>query len=93
MPPDRGQTAATERDPWRERLLVAEVHDENAAALGGMSAHAGLFSTASDMARFAQLWLSEGVIAGEGGRERALKRLTCFAQHIEQNQVASGQAT
>ncbi|MBI2796652.1 MAG: beta-lactamase family protein [Gemmatimonadetes bacterium] len=67
-PAERGRTAATERDPWRERLLVAEVHDENAAALGGVSAHAGLFSTASDMARFAQVWLSEGAIAGEGGR-------------------------
>ena len=47
---------------------MAEVHDENAAALGGVSAHAGLFSTASDMARFAQLWLGEGAIAGEDGR-------------------------
>ena len=51
QPAERERTAATERDPWRERLLIAEVHDENAAALGGVSAHAGLFSTASDMRR------------------------------------------
>jgi len=38
--------APTEIDPWRGRLLVGEVHDENAAALGGVAGHAGLFGTA-----------------------------------------------
>src|SRR5207344_3141332 len=33
--PDRGHIAPTERDPWRGRVLQGEVHDENAAALGG----------------------------------------------------------
>ena len=42
-PPDR--TAATEACPWRNRILCAEVHDENAAALGGLAGHAGLFGT------------------------------------------------
>ena len=56
----RGRIAATEMDPWRGRLLVGEVHDENAFALGGVSSHAGLFSTASDMVRFAQIWLGDG---------------------------------
>ena len=37
--------APTEVDPWRQRHLRGEVHDENAFALGGVSAHAGLFST------------------------------------------------
>lgn len=48
--------APTERDPWRGRVLRGEVHDENAARLGGVSGHAGLFSTAPDLARFA-FWL------------------------------------
>ncbi len=48
--------APTERDPWRGRELRGEVHDENAARLGGISGHAGLFSTAPDLARFA-FWL------------------------------------
>ena len=39
--------APTEVDPWRGRLLVGEVHDENAAALGGIAGHAGLFGTVS----------------------------------------------
>jgi CubicO group peptidase (beta-lactamase class C family) len=48
--------APTERDPWRGRVLRGEVHDENAARLGGVSGHAGLFSTGPDLARFA-FWL------------------------------------
>jgi CubicO group peptidase (beta-lactamase class C family) len=48
--------APTERDPWRGRLIRGEVHDENAARLGGISGHAGLFSNGPDLARFAR-WL------------------------------------
>ena len=43
----RARIAPTEHDPWRGRLLVGEVHDENAAALGGIAGHAGLFGTAA----------------------------------------------
>src|SRR5262249_37265454 len=43
--------APTENDPWRGRVLRGEVHDENAAALGGIAPHAGLFGTAPDLAR------------------------------------------
>ncbi len=53
--------APTEFDPWRGRLLCGEVHDENAFAMGGVAAHAGLFGTASDLARFAQMLLNGGV--------------------------------
>ena len=41
------RTAPTEVDPWRGRLLVGEVHDENAGALQGAAGHAGLFGTAA----------------------------------------------
>jgi CubicO group peptidase (beta-lactamase class C family) len=37
------------------------VHDENAYALGGVAPHAGLFGTAPDLARFAQMMLNGGV--------------------------------
>jgi CubicO group peptidase (beta-lactamase class C family) len=40
------------------------VHDERAYYLGGVSAHAGIFSTTHDLARFAQMYLSDGVIDG-----------------------------
>lgn len=49
--------AATEHDPWRGRLLQGDVHDENAAALGGVAAHAGLFGTAQDVGAFARIVL------------------------------------
>jgi len=59
LPPEswRQRIAPTERDTvFRHRLLHGEVHDENAGRLGGMSGHAGLFSTAPDLAKFAR-WL------------------------------------
>lgn len=56
--------APTERDPWRGRLIRGEVHDENAYALGGVSGHAGLFSSAHDLARFAQMYLHRGELGG-----------------------------
>jgi CubicO group peptidase (beta-lactamase class C family) len=43
--PPRDRTAATEFCGWRHRLVVGEVHDENAAAMGGMAGHAGAFGT------------------------------------------------
>ncbi len=54
--------APTENDPWRGHVLRGEVHDENAAALGGIAPHAGLFGTARDLARFAQMLLNGGVL-------------------------------
>jgi len=56
--------APTERDPWRGRLLRGEVHDENAAALGGVAPHAGLFGTAGDLGRLAGMLLGGGAIDG-----------------------------
>lgn len=50
--------APTELDTaWRGRMVHGEVHDENAASMGGISGHAGLFSTAPDLARFAEFML------------------------------------
>ena len=49
--------APTEHDPWRGRLIQGEVHDENAAALGGVAGHAGLFGTARGVGSFAQMIL------------------------------------
>jgi len=36
------------------------VNDDNAVLFGGVAGHAGLFSTGSDLARFAQVWLGKG---------------------------------
>jgi CubicO group peptidase (beta-lactamase class C family) len=56
----RYRMAPTEIDPWRGRKLLGEVHDENAYALGQVSGHAGLFSTARDLAKLAQAYLNGG---------------------------------
>jgi len=54
----RSRIAPTERDTtYRHRLVHGEVHDENAWSMGGISGHAGLFSTGPDLAKFAQLLL------------------------------------
>jgi len=50
--------APTELDEeWRGGLVHGSVHDESAHALGGVAGHAGMFSTALDLARFCQMWL------------------------------------
>jgi CubicO group peptidase (beta-lactamase class C family) len=66
LPPPawRSRIAPTENDPWRGRVLRGEVHDENASRLDGVSGHAGLFSSARDLLRFAD-WL-----LGTAGMER-----------------------
>lgn len=60
----RARVAPTEVAPPRGYPLQGEVHDENAYALGGIAGHAGLFSTASDLAVFAQMMLNGGEYDG-----------------------------
>ena len=55
----RGRVAPTEVDPWRGRLLVGEVDDENTWALGGVAGHAGLFGTAAAVGNFARTVLQQ----------------------------------
>jgi len=65
--------APTEIDErWRHRLVQGEVHDENAYAIGGVSGHAGVFSTAPDLATFCQMLLNGGIYA----HQRIVKRAT-----------------
>lgn len=63
----RSRTAPTEIDPWRQRHLRGEVHDENAYQLGQVAGHAGLFTTARDLTRFAQMLLRGGWVEGPDG--------------------------
>ncbi|MBA3656967.1 MAG: serine hydrolase [Gemmatimonadaceae bacterium] len=59
-----GRIAPTEFDSTRGGVVRGLVHDENAWALGGVSGHAGLFSTAPDLAIFAQMLLNGGTYKG-----------------------------
>jgi CubicO group peptidase (beta-lactamase class C family) len=63
-PSELARIAPTEFDPWRQRLVRGEPHDENAFALGGVAGHAGLFSSAADLARFARMYLNGGELDG-----------------------------
>jgi CubicO group peptidase (beta-lactamase class C family) len=50
--------APTEFDSLRGGIVRGKVHDERAYYLGGVSGHAGLFSTAADMQRYASMLLN-----------------------------------
>jgi beta-N-acetylhexosaminidase len=81
--------APTEFDAnFRKRLIQGEVHDENAFAIGGVSGHAGLFSTAPDLAAFCQMLLNGGVYA----HQRILRRST-IAQFTVPQQLSGGTRT
>jgi CubicO group peptidase (beta-lactamase class C family) len=54
--------APTEVDTLRGGLVRGRVHDERAYYLGGIAAHAGLFSSAFDLERFARMMLHGGAL-------------------------------
>jgi len=56
--------APTERTPKDGPALRGVVHDPTARYMGGVAGHAGVFSTASDLARFAQMLLDGGSLDG-----------------------------
>ena len=60
-----GDVAATRNCPWRgtELVLRGQVHDANAWSMGGVSAHAGVFSTLDDMTR-----ITQAILSGRMGR-------------------------
>lgn len=69
----RSRIAPTENDTaFREEQVQGEVHDENAWAMGGVAGHAGMFTTAGDLAAFAQMMLNGGIYA----HHRVLRRST-----------------
>ena len=78
-PIDIARIAPTERDERRNRLLRGEVHDENAAAMGGVAGHAGLFGTAESVLAVSGAWLrayhgGESILDGELVRQFACRQ-------------------
>lgn len=62
----RDRIAATEYQANPPRGMIrGQVHDENAWSLGGVAGHAGVFSTAADLAVLGQALLNGGTYAGE----------------------------
>lgn len=70
-PQRRSRIAATEYQPYAGRGMVwGEVHDENAWSLGGVAGHAGVFSTAADLAVLCQSLLNGGEYRGDASCAR-----------------------
>ncbi len=59
-PPAADRTRIAPTQYTEGRLRLGEVHDPSAARMGGVAGHAGLFSTADDLAIFAQMMLNGG---------------------------------
>jgi CubicO group peptidase (beta-lactamase class C family) len=59
-PPARLKRRIVPSGMWRGRPVPGDVNDQNAVAFGGVAGHAGVFSTAGDLALFAQVWLRGG---------------------------------
>jgi CubicO group peptidase (beta-lactamase class C family) len=99
LPADSACTAAFRADhPLLTRIAVTEmdtayrhvhvhgiVHDENACALGGVAGHAGLFSSARDVAVFCQMLLN----GGEYGGVRLIRPETIARWTARQNRTSS----
>ncbi|MET0308316.1 MAG: serine hydrolase [Sphingomonas sp.] len=68
--PPPGPAVATEHCMWRNRVLKGEVHDENCAAMGGETGHAGLFGTVEGVLGFAQ-----GLLDGTGASPAMLQAI------------------
>jgi CubicO group peptidase (beta-lactamase class C family) len=63
---DKNNIVPTEEDTYfRMQKIHGYVHDQGAAMLGGVSGHAGLFSTANDVAKMMQLFLNGGSYGGQ----------------------------
>ena len=79
----RERAAPTEQ---REGLwMQGDVHDPRAFALGGVAGHAGLFSTADDLSRYARAMLSKGTLDGK----RVLAERT-FDSFVTRHETTSG---
>ncbi|GAA1584290.1 MULTISPECIES: serine hydrolase domain-containing protein [Kribbella] len=86
-PKKKPRIAATEYQSSPPRGMVwGEVHDENAWSLGGVAGHAGVFSTADDMAVLAQTFLNGGSYRGA----RILKESSVTAMITNFNQAFPG---
>ncbi len=63
---DLNRLIPTENDTlFRHQLVHGDVHDQGAALMGGVSGHAGLFSSAQDLAVIMQMYLNNGIYGGD----------------------------
>jgi len=77
LPPHELNSSIAPTIGTANELLTGVVQDENARHLGGIAGHAGLFSSASDLSRFATMFLNSGTQHGKRVfSERVLEQMT-----------------
>ncbi len=83
---ESNEIVPTENDQlFRKQLLQGYVHDPGAAMLGGVCGHAGIFSTADDLAKIMQMYLSGGKYGGNTYFKPATIRHFTTAPYLENN--------
>jgi CubicO group peptidase (beta-lactamase class C family) len=88
----RPKIAPTEVDTLRGGLVRGRVHDERAYYLGGVAAHAGLFSSAFDLERFATMMLRGGALdSARVLRPETIARFTVFEDSMAHNRALGWQ--
>jgi len=79
----KNEIVPTEISEWHQKLVHGFVHDENTFVMGGISGHAGLFSTVQDLSVFCQMYLNGGLY----DNKRILKTETIDLFTTRQNMV------
>ena len=79
----RNEIVPTEVSEWHQKLVHGFVHDENTYVMGGVSGHAGLFSTVQDLSIFCQMFLNGGLY----DNKRILKTETIDLFSSRQNMI------
>jgi len=64
LPPSEKLPRIAPTEQRGEDMLRGKVHDPKSGKMGGVAGHAGLFTTAADMARFARMMLNSGTLDG-----------------------------
>jgi beta-N-acetylhexosaminidase len=86
---DTNLVAPTELDTYfRRQHLRGDVHDEGAAMFGGVAGHAGLFSSAQDIAALLQMFLDGGSFRGHQYlKPKTLQLFTAYSSSISRRGI------
>ena len=83
---DKSEIVPSENDKvFRKQLLHGYVHDPGAAMLGGVCGHAGVFSTAGDLAKLMQMYLNGGEYGGKKYFDQETIKLFTTSPFLENN--------
>lgn len=89
LPSDELKKRAATTEQRESRWMQGEVHDPRAYLMGGVAGHAGLFSTAQDVAIYAQMMLNGGHYDGRRILSKAtVKQMTSDYKIVEGGRVS-----